>query len=379
MNMRSSRWQWFQRLALAWLVCLFSVRTFTAAAHETDNFYLPLDVELADLGGFLEAVHTLALEEAVGEVNALLESALKIKDPTARTSQLDRLHDPDTLVTAFIGRFSGAITEAGNVEQALRGGWARRAYPGCKITHHGIWMNFSAHIPLDPRQLMMLSQAHTVKACGVYFGTDKLVHFHHLAEFYYKMYRSLLKTGLSKEEAYRKVVKHYTEGGFLSEKGMFGTLGTGVYSNGDLAANHLGFKFLLNLTEKVVLEGQEHDPLVVRCGVFWRLNQHVRYRSGWFCAFISDHWNEALNPSLYEPSMRPGIRRVLRSRAERIVQFYTQKDGRPNDPAYFDNLARELSTYHGEPYGHSGQFEKLMTIGNTCIPVVRSKGVGPTD
>ena len=49
--------------------------------------------------------------------------------------------------------------------------------------------------------------------------------------------------------------------------------------------------------------------------------------------------------------------RALQSRAKSIVQFYTQKDGRPEDPAYFDNLARELSTYYGEPYGHSGNRE----------------------
>jgi hypothetical protein len=68
--------------------------------------------------------------------------------------------------------------------------------------------------------------------------------------------------------------------------------------------------------------------------------------------------------------MRSGIRRVLQNRAEHIVQFYTQKDGRPNDPEYFNNLARELSTYYGEFYGHAGDLESLMTIGNTCMPAL---------
>jgi hypothetical protein len=175
---------------------------------------------------------------------------------------------------------------------------------------------------------------------------------------------------LSEAEAYSKVLHHYGDTSFLSEKNMYGTFGTGVYSNGDMAANHMGFKFYLNLTEQVVLKGQAREPLVVRCGVFWRLNHHVRPQSGWFGAFVSDHWNEALNPSLYDPTMRPRIRRVLRSRADRIVRFYTQKDGRPNDPAYFDRLSHELATYDGEAYGHSGQFEKLMNIGNTCIPAL---------
>ena len=159
---------------------------------------------------------------------------------------------------------------------------------------------------------------------------------------------------------------------------MFGTIGTGAYSNGDKCVNHLGFKFFLNLTEKVVLKEKEREPLVVRCGTFWRVNHHVRPQSGWLAAFVSDHWNEALNPSLYDATMRPGIRNVLHSRADHIVRFYTQKDGRPNDATYFVNLARELSTYYGESYGHSGQFEKLMNIGNTCFSVARPRDAEPS-
>ncbi|HZM00350.1 MAG TPA: hypothetical protein VFD43_08870, partial [Planctomycetota bacterium] len=59
-----------------------------------------------------------------------------------------------------------------------------------------------------------------------------------------------------------------------------------------------GVRFFENLTEPVVLKGERREPLVVRSGVFWRLNRHVRPRSGWLAAFVSDHWNEALNPNL---------------------------------------------------------------------------------
>ena len=142
-------------------------------------------------------------------------------------------------------------------------------------------MNFSAYATLDLRRWMMLTQSRTVKAFGVYFGTDKLVHFHNIGEAYYRMYRELRDTGLSREAAYQQVIQHYKDGGILSEKGMLGTFTTGIFSNGDLAANHAGFKFYENLTEKVVLKGQECEPLVVRAGVFWRLNRHVRPRSGW--------------------------------------------------------------------------------------------------
>jgi hypothetical protein len=191
---------------------------------------------------------------------------------------------------------------------------------------------------------------------------------------YYKLYRSLQRKGMSETAAYSKVLHCYSHTDWLAEANIFGTIGTGVYSNADMAANHMGFKFFVNLSGKVVLQGQELEPLVVRCGMFWRVNHHVRPQSGWLAPYFSDHWNEALNPSLYDPTMRSGIRRVLRSRADRIIQFYTTKDGRPNDPAYFMDLARELSTYDGEDYGHSGKFEKLMNIGNTCFPALKERG-----
>ena len=350
------------------LLCLLCFWAFTAPAPECDNFFLPLDTEMADLGDYFETVHTLALEEAVGTVNAQIERALNIQDPAKRSEQLARLHRPDALAAALAARFAHPYVEASVMERALETKQARKSFPGQKTLHSAIWMNFSAHFPLGPRQMMMLFQSGTVKAFGVYFGTDKLLHFHHLGWTYYKTYQSLLNSGCSRDEAYRQVIEQYTTQAFLAENAWFGTLTTGVYSNADLAANHLGFKFFLNLTETVSLKGCQQSPLVSRCGVFWQLNRHVRPRSGWLAAYFSDHWNEALNPSLYDATMRPGIRRVLQSRAERIVQFYTQKDGRPNDPAYFDQLAHELATYYGEPYGHSGQFEKLMTIGNTCMP-----------
>lgn len=341
------------------------------SARETDNFYLPMDSDLADLGEFLEIVHTLALEKVVENLNARIERTLLIRDESDRTKRLQKLSQPKTIAAEFVKVFGHPMFEDMQMERSIRGAWAAATYEANACSHRNIWMKFSAHVPLDIRRWTMLTQSRTVKAYGVYFGTDKLVHFHHLGEDYYRKYLSLLGSGVSKDEAYRRVVKHYAAQALFSEKTLFGTLATGVYSNADLAANHVGFKFYLNLTEVVALKGKDCEPLLARSGIFWRLNQHVRPRSGWFRAFISDHWNEALNPSLYDACLRPGIRRVLRNRAEHIVQFYTEVDKRPANAAYFGELAVELSTYYGEPYGHSGEFAKLMTIGNTCMPAIQ--------
>ena len=344
----------------------------SASAGETDNYALPLDADMADLGVYLETVHTMALQEAVAAVNARIEKALLVKDKAAREGQLGKLHDPLALAEAFAAHFGHPLFEDNQLDKALRRrAWARQMYPGQKTCQPAFWLNFASHFPLDLRRWTMLIQSSTVKANGVYFGGDKLVHFHNTSLYYYRRHRSLLAAGLDPEAAAQEVIEHYARHAFLSEDYIFGLMATGVFSNADLAVNYAGFKFYGNLSEAVRLNGEEREPLVLRTGVFWRLNRYVRPGSGWFSIYISDHWNEALNPNLYDFTMRPGVRCILRSRAERIVQFYTQKDNRPNDPEYFENLARQLSTYYGEPYGHSGRFESIMTIGNTCMPRVK--------
>jgi hypothetical protein len=345
--------------------------SFCTPAPETDNFYLPPKPEFADFGDFLEAVHTRALEEGVRQVNSRIEGALNLKNAAARTKQLERYHWPDAVATAVADQFGTTMTEILEVDHALGAAWARRTFPHKTLDYSNISMNFCGHFPLDPRALLMLDQAGTVRAFGIYFGTDKILHFHQLGFDYYRRYRALLRMGTSPDQALQKVLSHFSNDGLLSESKVYGSLCTGVYSNADLASDYAGFKFYLNLTELVRLLGEDRQPLVVRCGVFWRVTDQVRPQSGWFRAFISDHWNEALNPCLYDWTMRPFIRKTLQRRAERIVSFYTCNDGRPNDPAYFDNLAHTLATYFGEPYGHSGSFEKLMNIGNTCFPALK--------
>jgi hypothetical protein len=348
-----------------------------ASANETDNFSLPLDPEFADLGDYLELVHTRAVEQGVQDLNSRIERALKIKDAAKRDRQLAQWQTPDALAEAVAVQFGAAPMETLRIEGALGSPWAQKTFPNQRVMNLDSAMNFRGHSALDPRALLMLFQAGAIKGFGVYFGTDKLLHFHKLGYAYFYRYRKLLRDGVSPEEARRNVIHYFSEGALLAEGSGFGTLTTGIYSNADMAANYAGFKFFLNLTDKVVLLGQEREPLVVRCGVFWRLNDHVRLHSGWLRAFITDHWNEALNPSLYDASMRPRIRRILQRRASSIVLFYTWQDRRPKDPVYFEELADTLSTYGGEPYGHSGRFEKLMNIGNTCIPALPELDMHP--
>lgn len=359
------------------LVALLALSPATRG-HETDNFYLPLHRRFADLGPFLDAAHTRALERTVARLNADIEHALTLRDADFRARRLAALHDPAAVAAGVYEQFNDAFTEVIDVESAVSGAWARRAFPG-EITHYWTtdWMYTYVHFPLDPRRIVLLFPSSTLKAYGVYFGSDKLSHFHHMGKYYYDTYQYHLRRGVAPDEARRRVIAEYSGDGPLSENGVLGVLATGVYSNADLVANYTGFKFLLNLTEPVMLKGRTVPPLVVREGVFWRLDERVRPESGWFGDFVSDHWNEALNPSLYDLTIRGGVRDILRERARRIIDFYTTVDHRPDDPAYFTALAGELATYYGEDYGKAGADADLMHLGNTCYPALREKQDAP--
>lgn len=347
-----------------------------ARGHETDQYFLPLDRPLADLGTYLDAAHTLALERVAADLNARIDRVRAQPPGPGRDRRLARLYDPRTVVDLVHDQFSDASTEVLELEYLIRSDWARRSYPGTYTCHWSLgWIYSTTHFPLDPRRITLLFQASTIKAHGVCLGTDKLSHFHHMGRMYHTAYLALRSHGMGEQEAARAVAHRYSDGGSpLGENAILGYFASGVFSNADLAANYTGFKFYLNLTEPVTLRGSVHEPLLVRKGPHWRLNQHVRPDSGWFGAFLSDHWNEALNPCLYSDAyIRGRARAVLKSRAEQVVEFYTNLDGRPAHAEYFRDLATSLRTLDGEDYGHRGSSDELLTLGNTCFPSLQDR------
>ncbi len=100
-----------------------------ASANETDNFFLPLDPEFADLGDYLELVHTRAMEQGVQEVNSRIERALNIKDAAKRARQLARWQTPEALAEAVAAQFGAAPAETLNIEGALGSPWAQQTFP----------------------------------------------------------------------------------------------------------------------------------------------------------------------------------------------------------------------------------------------------------
>jgi hypothetical protein len=348
-----------------------------AAAHETDQYTMPLDRPMADLGDYFDAVHYAALQAAVEKLNKETAAALADRDPKHGEAELNRVRSPVHVVGAVFQSFDDAFSEIQEVEVALRGDWAEKAYPGqIAIWRPDRWVYAGTHFWLDPRRIVLQFDSSTVKAYGVYFGTDKLSHFHHMGRMYYELYLERREKGMSESEAIDYVVSEYSTDSGIGEAGLLGFMATGVYSNADLAADYSGFKFCRNVLEPVYIKGETRPPMIVRKGEYFRLNKHVRPESGFFGAFVSDHWNEALNPSWWEWDIHDDVVANVEARGAETKEFYTKIDGRPRDPQYFDRLARELSTMDGEEYGHCKEWGRLLTLGQACWP---SNIVAPTE
>lgn len=344
------------------------VACFGVHANETDQFLLPADRPFADVGPLISGAHHSVLVAVTEDLNEDIRRAQRITDPERRRARLESLHSPRRLADMVRHEFGPGFFETLGVESVLKGRRAREVFPEEAYVsfQRPDWVYSFAHLPVDPRNLPLLLPSSTIRVYDHYLGTDKLGHFHDLGHYYFCDFLSKRSAGKEADEAVREVVDTYSRG-VISERGVIGFVATGVFSNADLVANYMGFKFYRNLTEPVMLQGREIPPLLVTVGEYWRLNTHVRPDSDFMTPFFSDHWNEALNPCVYEWGLGNAVRRKLRNRADEVLAFYCDADGRPRDPQYFADLVQDLSTYHGENYGYLGDPAEIMCIANACF------------
>lgn len=341
-------------------------------ANETDQFLMP-NREFADLGPMINLAHYDVLRSVVAATNRRIDLAVQRGNAAA----LARYHSAAYLAGQVQARFGPGFFEMMALEEALRTRAAKKAASHGQLTayRNPLWIYSFAHLPVDPRNIVLLVQSSTIRVNGVYMGVDKWGHFHDLGNIYFQEYQRLLAGGDDPQRAQHKVVKAFSRG-IISESATIGSWATGVQSNGDLAANFAGFKFYLNLTQPVSFNGQQLEPLLIRVGRYWALNRHVRPDANFMAPFISDHWNEALNPGRIELGMRPMVALRLRLHAQETLDFYS-RDQRPPDPAYYEQLAQELRTFRGEDYGYLPLCREDVTIANTCFAFARREESGP--
>ena len=195
-----------------------------------------------------------------------------------------------------------------------------------------------------PRDYFTISP--TVKMYGHSFGTDKIAHIFQQGYTYYRKYKRGIAAGMTETEA---------------ENTYYGTLVGGVFSNADLYANYAGMRFYQGLAKPITVGGSDRpEVLILKDGV-WVLNENAG-RRGFLRPFISDHLNEALNPSLYLPGLRSSIRGIVRRQS-----CPGWKTAFPDvTPQQFAAITRSLKRWDGHDYGHK-ESGKFVTIANTCF------------
>ncbi len=239
------------------------------------------------------------------------------------------------------------------------------------FTSMGTWMDshhFAAHparyrtsyvksiFILNPGVALTISP--TVKLYGSEFGTDKVAHVFQQGYTYYKAYRRALAEGATPFAATEKAIRW----GQKSERTFYGTLVAGVYSNGDLAANYAGLKFYQGLTQPFVIGGNTRPALLALHEGTWRFRNDAE--GILLKPFISDHFNEALNPSIFSKLLgwRWFIRRSVKKRScEQWRQRYPELSR-----SALEERSQGLRLWHDEDYGFTDS-EDFVTIANTCF------------
>ena len=174
-------------------------------------------------------------------------------------------------------------------------------------------------VALSPVPASFLFDSPTVHLYGYYLGTDKIDHFFQQGHRYFERVMKDEASGADAAEAMAAAVAH----GVKQEHKYYGTLASGVYSNGDLAANFAGMKFYLNLRHPVRIGERVMPPLLERSREGWRLRPGID-PDHLLEPFLSNHLDESLNPSRYRFSRR-SIRSLIRARCDRWTHFYADR------------------------------------------------------
>jgi hypothetical protein len=347
---------------LVLLVALVSPQR--TSAFETDQYNLP-PKPLADIGNEVSENVERKVREAVDKANTeigVLQRCLATeidnvsrkdcKSPSAEQSRLEYLRSEDGIAREVFEKLGGGVPP---------------------FTSMGTWMD-SHHFVAQPARyrtsywnsifilnpVIALTISPTVNLYGSEFGTDKIAHVFQQGYTYYKMYRRALAEGATPVEARARAVRW----GQKSERTFYGTLVAGVYSNGDLASNYAGLKFYEGLTHPVRIGDITRPAVLELKDGFWMLNDDPISGEVLLKPFISDHLNEALNPSIFTNNLgwRWYIRRAVRKRS--CEQWVNRYPGLSREG--LEERSRALRLWYGEDYGFT-ESEHFITIANTCF------------
>ncbi len=318
---------------LALIACVFSV-TPCLYSHEVDHYELDSNVQLADLGPYWNQLLHQAIANGAaranesplsGEQNVVLKDTQSFPLECAKIAESVRHGLPNSLVATpvFEREIKALPLPEGN-------GFQNLYYAPMSKSIYGKF-NW---VP-DPRFFNRASMLRSslVKIHGHYLGTDKIVHFFGMGHLNYQQYFRCRSRGMTQEEALKEVVQWNRRQAF-SEHGVCGAISTGIYSNADMAANYVGTKFYINLTEPVHVNGRLLQPMLQRVNNQWVIDPEVETEPNYFAQFVCDHFDEALNPCIYEWTFRQGVKGCIKERSQQIIEWYARDNPEARQPSF---------------------------------------------
>jgi hypothetical protein len=350
-----------EKIAAAFLCIVWLMQSFAVFAFETDQYNLP-EKPLADIGDEVSDYARENIAKAVNKINArivvhqsCLESAAQKSGcdaPAKERAKLAELRSEAAIVRAVFKPLGGGIPP---------------------FTNSGTWME-SHRFKAQPARykasfgksiyraspVLYLTISETVRLYGVELGTDKIAHIFQQGYTYYATVERARAKNLSSEEGVLKAVKW----GRMTEKTYYGFWVSGVYSNADLAANFAGMKFYENLTREIKIGGKSYPPVLVLKDGAWKFNENINLRESVLKPFITEHLNEARNPSVLLGlfGFRAAVRRTVKKQA-----CPAWRKNYPNfTAANFTEISENLKHWHGADYGFKDSAD-FITIGNTCF------------
>ncbi len=337
-----------------------------APATETDQFTVPTGHALVDLGPEFSRQAYHALQDAARSLNARIRDDLE-RDPSGGRAQ--RWQRPEEVARAVRRQYPQAQLLIEGLEARLYSERFLRQHPGRLGAYKDHGSIFGGRSLIDPGWAFTIHISSTIRVAGVDMGTDKIGHFFDKGSILAQMYFARRNSGKAEAQAMDEVVRIGSdEGIILGEGAVLGSWSSGVYSNGDLACDFAGMMFYRNLSEEIRVGDETWPPLLVFEDGFWRLNDHVTPDSDFLTRFLTTHFNEALNPGVYRWGLREHVRRAVRERGPRLLDWYADANGAWKPKGYFDDLVRDLSTWFGYEYGHSGNFDDLVLISRSAYP-----------
>lgn len=347
-------------LITAFLTLALFLQGAAALAFESDQYNLPPQ-PLADIGEEVTEYVIDNLREAVDAVNMDIERTQNCLEGKMAKDQLcgsaatehknlARLLSNDAIADElykYIGDGSLLVTKFGR--------WMRSHKFRNQPASYKAGYKESIFVAL-PSNYLTLSP--TVRLYSVEFGVDKLEHLFQQGYEYHKIRQKALGEGLTPEQAVLKAIAW----GQKTERTYFGTLVSGVYSNGDLYANYAGMKFYQGLTAGIEINGERRPPMVTLDEDKWSLANESELEDWLLGPFITEHLNEALNPSGYTLVLIRSIRRTIKKNS--CPEWHRQYPALSK--AALKTKTQSLERWYDQDYGFTTK-KRMIDLAEICF------------